>query len=131
MNMSNCPRCRKLAIIPSGAMICDPCTAEEAKMLEKVRDHLKDNPGLTLLELAKETAVSPKRIESYIRGGKIELAEPSINCQKCQTKIMTGKFCEECAESFSQHSAASIMKMKEQAQREKGMAMHIDAMKKR
>ena len=129
--MTNCPRCKKLAIIPHGSMICQPCVVAESDQLDKVRDHLKENPGLTLLQLAKETDVSAKRIESYIRDGKIELAEPEISCQKCQTKIRVGKFCEECQVAFAKHSAASVMKMREQAQRAKGSAMHIDGMKRK
>ena len=131
MTMTNCPRCKKIALIPADSMICQACMVEEADQLDRVRDHLKENPGLTLLQLAKETDVSAKRIESYIRKGKIELADPEITCQKCQTKIHKGKFCEDCQEAFARHSASSIMKMKEQAQREKGSAMHIDGMRRR
>lgn len=126
MTMTNCPRCKKIALIHPDSLICQPCVTEESDTLDRVRDYLKENPGLTLLQLAKETDVSAKKIEGYIRKGRIELAEPEIQCEKCREKIRQGRFCEDCQEAFTRHSVNSVIKMKEIAQKQKGQAMYTD-----
>lgn len=129
--MTNCPRCKKIAIIESGSLICNPCVVEESDTLDRVRDYLKENPGLTLLQLAKATEVSAKKIEGYIRKGRIELAEPEIQCEKCKEKIKTGRFCSECEAAFAKHNLKSILQMKEDAEKEKGkgQVMHTASMR--
>lgn len=134
MLASNCPRCKKVAIIESGLVICNACVSEESDTLDRVRDYLKENPGLTLLQLAKQTEVSAKKIEGYIRTGKIELTDPEIECEKCKIKIHKGRFCADCEEAFVKHSMNSVAKMKELKeieQRSKGQGMHIDGMKRK
>jgi len=82
--------------------ICDACIEDENKIFDKVRDHLKENPGMNVDELSKATEVSAKKIFGFIREGRLELFTASIACEKCDTLIKTGRFCKTCAEKFEQ-----------------------------
>lgn len=105
MEARNCPKCGKVFYYNGKSVVCDSCTKEEEILFQKVRDYLKENPGSKLNDVVKETGVSAKRINKYLREGRLEVTTglgDILRCMKCDKPIRTGKYCETCAEKLGQ-----------------------------
>jgi len=120
--LQNCPRCKKL-FNKAYNVICDACVQEEHDTYDKVRDYLKENPGITIMELAKATDVSQKKILGYIKEGRLELLSGELTCEKCGLPIVTGRYCPECLQAMDRDLLDQIRKEKN---KNKGMKMHTD-----
>ncbi|MCL1995251.1 MAG: hypothetical protein FWG63_03505 [Defluviitaleaceae bacterium] len=107
----NCPKCGKVFHYINSP-VCDGCIKEDQDVFEKARQHLKENPGISLIRLAKETDIDTKRILRYIRDGKLELMNPEIECEKCKAKIISGRFCQECVEKMGKRAFEAVAKIK-------------------
>ena len=111
-SMKNCVKCRKIFHYINDPR-CDDCLQEERDTYERVREHLKENPSLNLLDLAKETEVSPKKIARYIKEGKLELMNAEIPCEKCGSVVKTGRFCQSCVEGLAKATMTMVNKFKD------------------
>ena len=120
----NCPRCKKVFHFIHSP-ICDDCVKEEADIFERVRDHLKEHPGLTVIQLSDQTNVSSKKILKYIKDGKLELASGEIRCEKCGCNVPTGRYCEECIEMMAKKAMLAVQEGRDDATA-KGQKMFMD-----
>lgn len=127
-SMKNCVKCKK-AFLSADSILCDECIKEEKEMYEKVREHLKEHPGLSLLQLAKETEVSAKKISKYIKEGRLELAQAELECEKCGIKLKTGRFCENCIDSLAKKTLLMVNEYRDASK--KGSGMHSGINNKR
>ncbi|EHL09929.1 hypothetical protein HMPREF9629_00921 [Peptoanaerobacter stomatis] len=73
---------------------------EMDKMYRIVRDYLYDHQGENAIVVSEDTGVPRKVIMTFLRQGKISLADNSRtwlrNCKKCGALIETGDVCIEC-----------------------------------
>ncbi|EHL16488.1 hypothetical protein HMPREF9630_01888 [Peptoanaerobacter stomatis] len=73
---------------------------EMDKMYRIVRDYLYDHQGENAIKVSDDTGVPRKVIMTFLRQGKISLAENSRTwlrkCKKCGALIETGDNCIEC-----------------------------------
>ncbi len=105
MALANCVKCKKIFNRVSSP-ICDDCHKKEEETYEKVYQYLKENPDITVPELAKATEVSEKKIFKYFRDGRfIELTgdKAYLNCQQCGKPINSGSHCKECKIKMSKN----------------------------
>ena len=121
----NCPKCGKIFHFIHSP-ICDDCIKLDQDTFEKVRQHLKENPGISLMGLAKETDVDSKKILRYIKEGKLELLTPEAECEKCKAKISTGRFCPQCVDEMGKNAFEAVAKFRAENELKKGTKMFTD-----
>ena len=100
MYIDNCRQCGRLFQYVGISHMCPDCRNEDEATLKVVRDYIWEHQGATTHEVSEATGVSVTRIEKFIREERLEITEDSpikIPCQKCGTKIRTGRFCELCS----------------------------------
>ncbi|UMZ74999.1 TIGR03826 family flagellar region protein [Natranaerofaba carboxydovora] len=98
MDITNCPECGKL-FKKVGKKICPECIQKEEEDFLKVKQYLDDNPGATVPVVAEETEVSEKRINNFIREGRLEASSfenISVSCMSCGAPTKRGKYCSDC-----------------------------------
>lgn len=103
MEVKNCPKCGKI-FTQIKDPICPSCLKQDEEDFQKVRDFLKEYPKSTMSEIVQITGVSAKRINKYLRDGRLEITEgisEFLTCLHCGKPITTGRFCRDCATSLA------------------------------
>ncbi|KEO78608.1 MULTISPECIES: TIGR03826 family flagellar region protein [Paenibacillus] len=98
MNLDNCPRCGKLFIMNVRG-ICQNCIKEIEIEYERCVKHIRENKGIHMHELSEATEVSVKQITTFIREGRISIANaPNMTypCEVCGIPIREGHMCDSC-----------------------------------
>lgn len=111
MEVRNCRRCRRLFNYLGGQNICPVCKDELEKQFLKVRDYIRENPGVPLQEVADANEVTPNQIKDWIKEGRLELAKGSaitLNCEKCGEPILRGRFCDKCNDKMADRLNALV-----------------------
>ncbi len=100
MNFRNCKSCRKIFQHMTGSkeQYCPTCKTrilEESELLNKIID---SNKNITLNELADQSKISKKNIDSYIKSKRIPVVKGYVynKCLKCGDNIISGKICSKC-----------------------------------
>ena len=104
MEVMNCRSCGRLFNFLSGVQVCPNCKIASEEKYEKVKQFIFDNPGTTMQEASKETGVSRRQIEIWVREERLAFstAEGSeIGCERCGIPIATGKFCRKCRQNLA------------------------------
>lgn len=103
MDIKNCPRCGKMFTSVAGKSICHNCEKIEEEDFKKVKEFVNENDEATLDMIVKETEVSLKRVNKFIREGRLEISRglrDAFRCESCGAQIHTGKYCEKCFTSI-------------------------------
>ncbi len=98
MALANCIKCKKV-FNKISSPICDDCHKKEEETYEKVYQYLKENPDISVPELAEGTGVPEKKIFKYFREGRfVELVgdKSVLTCEKCGASITAGRYCTSC-----------------------------------
>lgn len=106
MFASNCPRCGKL-FNKISSPICVTCEAEEERIFLMVREYIEKNKNATVSEVVQATGVSLKKIQRYLKEGRIEATdgmEGALRCSSCGASIPSGRMCKSCIEEVEQNA---------------------------
>ncbi|HEX3031104.1 MAG TPA: MerR family transcriptional regulator [Bacillota bacterium] len=99
MNLKNCEKCGKIYVF-IGKNICPECSEQEEKEFDRVRDYIKKHPGCNMQEVCENTSISPDKILSYLREGKLtgpgNTLGAELTCSSCGKTIAMGRLCERC-----------------------------------
>lgn len=104
MNVRNCPRCGKMFRPLSGRRICPDCVKADLEEFHSVRDYLRDHPGANIFEVTEATGVPVRKIQEYIREGRLVVSESAdwgVTCENCGAPVKTGRLCPECTEKLA------------------------------
>ncbi|MCS7463285.1 winged helix-turn-helix domain-containing protein [Paenibacillus doosanensis] len=66
MNMSNCSGCGKLHLQPAN-VLCADCFKLHVADGHKIKAYLQANPGATVMDLARETGLSLKKVSEWVK----------------------------------------------------------------
>ena len=103
MDIRNCTRCGKMFSAVSGKSICQYCEKAEEDDFKKVKEYVDEHGEATLEIIVKETEVSIKRVNKFIREGRLEISRglrDAFPCESCGLPIVTGRYCENCFKSI-------------------------------
>ncbi|MBL4890103.1 MAG: hypothetical protein JKX97_08815 [Candidatus Lindowbacteria bacterium] len=111
----NCPKCGE--VFPKERHdLCPLCIKKEQQQLSILKNYLSENPEAELKELVQVTGIAEEVIQTYVRTNRLMSIEESpalqIKCEECGVEIMTGRFCRECREKFSNALNASVSSIK-------------------
>lgn len=104
MDVRNCAKCGRLFQYIGGPPICPNCRRREEEDFDLVKNYIYEHKDANMVEVSRETGVSTRLIERFIREGRLMLSEDSpmtIKCEKCGANIRTGRFCDACSRSLS------------------------------
>lgn len=123
MAMTNCPRCGKL-FNQIRLPICPECEKNEEEEFKRVKEYVTDNPGANISEIVTETDVPLKRIQKFLRDGRLEVSKGlvgTLRCSVCGEPITKGRMCEAC----TLKTAEKIDDMfSEESRKPRGPVMH-------
>lgn len=91
--------------------ICSKCGEEVLSDFGKVKEYIKENGPSNALDISEGTGISIKKIEKYLREGRIEIPEGSdiyITCQGCGAEIRYGRFCPVCAANLKKEFTSAL-----------------------
>ncbi|MGG1616015.1 TIGR03826 family flagellar region protein [Paenibacillus sp. NRS-1781] len=119
MNLDNCPRCGKLFIMNVRG-ICPNCMKEIELEYEQCVKYIRENKGCHMHELSEATGISVKQVTTFIREGRISIANaPNMTypCEVCGTPIREGHMCDSCRTRLTKdlHQAASESSKQDQS----------------
>lgn len=82
--------------------MCPECLKVDREQFTAVREHLKRNPGADIAAVSEATGVSIKRIQEYLREGRLVLAKSVewLKCERCGEPLSTGRLCATCAQEM-------------------------------
>lgn len=95
--LKNCQECNRVFSHPTRDL-CQECYDQALKSYEAVRRYLKDNPGATVAQVAKDTDVDLELIYEYIQQGRLDVVpkDAVLHCAICGTAISMGRVCAKC-----------------------------------
>ena len=99
MNIKNCRMCGRIFNYVAGPFYCQACREKMEGKFQEVKEYIRDNPGVTIPEVAETCDVDPAQIRQWLREERLELAESSsilLNCENCGASIRSGRYCEKC-----------------------------------
>lgn len=99
MDVRTCRKCGRLFNYLSGPPVCSACRDEMEKKFTTVKEYIRENPGASMKEIAEENDVPQQQLQQWVREERLEFTEDSpiqMSCEKCGTRIRTGRFCEAC-----------------------------------
>lgn len=115
MEIRNCKSCNKLFQHIGGPVICPNCKEALEKKFMVVKEYIRENPRVSVKDVAEATEVSIKQIKQWIREDRLVLSEPDadgIVCEKCGTPICSGRFCVKCKNKMANNLSATIGRKK-------------------
>ena len=128
MNIKVCKRCKKLFSTINNQVICQECIKKEDEMFEVVKAYLKNNKTASLEQISKDTEVSVKLIQKFIKAGRLEAVndlELGPTCKICHKIISTGQVCNNCLKQFKDFSTFKNVTPLEGSERNKGMHSNL------
>lgn len=103
MNIYNCTRCGKIFRPFGGRKMCPECLKADQEEFAAVREYLKENPGADIAAVSEATGVPVKRIQEYLREGRLVLATSVewLKCERCGASLQSGRLCAKCLEEMN------------------------------
>lgn len=102
MQLANCVECGRVFRPVGGRRLCPACLEIDQQQFSTVRDYLKKHPGAGIVAISEGTGVSIKRIQEYLREGRLVLATTDewLQCERCGASLTTGRLCDKCADEM-------------------------------
>ena len=126
-----CKKCSApLEFAGRGMYKCPECGEIEYDDFGKIRKFLDEHGPTPAIEISEGTGVTVKKINNFLRQGRMEIAEGSgeyIRCEMCGTSIKFGRVCPECAMMLNKSKNMKGVSLSEIGEKPKSRgAMHTD-----
>ncbi|HZG85671.1 hypothetical protein [Paenibacillus sp.] len=72
MSLDNCSGCGKLVLKKPGHLFCPSCMAAQSESLWKIKDYILRHPLATILDIHRDTGVSLKAIQDFIKDQRVQ-----------------------------------------------------------
>lgn len=115
MDIKTCRRCNGLFHHIVGPQLCEKCKRKDEEDFIRVKEYLYENPGASMNTVCDELDVTVRQIKQYLREGRLTVSADSpigLECERCDTRILTGRFCDSCRADMSNQFATTAKGMK-------------------
>src|SRR5574344_1604589 len=113
LEVGRCEKCGGPLKDPGlGVYICSKCGHQMLSDFGKVKNYIQENGPANAETLSEKTGVSLKKIDKFLRQGKIEIPENSdifIKCESCGTDIRYGRYCPACASRLAKQLSSALV----------------------
>lgn len=102
MELVTCVMCGKL-FNTIDKKVCPMCAKKEEEYFATVKQYLKQNPGLRLDDVVRNTGVSAGLLRRWLREGRLRLSNndtTDLRCESCGKGILQGRYCVSCREKM-------------------------------
>ena len=72
--VKNCRKCNIVFLSNEGSELCKKCESDEEETYKTIRDFLYANPGISIHDLSEKLNISVRRIEHFIRKGRLNIS---------------------------------------------------------
>ena len=74
-NRIRCPMCKEF-YENSGVMqkMCPQCLVKEEELFQSVRTYIKEHPGVGIMETARATGISTKKVLAYLNDRRLDFS---------------------------------------------------------
>ncbi|HHX61556.1 MAG TPA: hypothetical protein GX707_12730 [Epulopiscium sp.] len=117
MEVKSCKRCKGLFHHVVGPQLCQKCKKRDEEDFVKVKDYLYENPGASMTTVCDELEVTVRQIQQYLREGRLTVSKDSpiaIECERCNARILTGRYCDSCRASMTNQFSSTAKGMKKE-----------------
>ena len=111
MELVTCVMCGKL-FNTIDKKVCPLCAKKEEEYFTTVKKHLKDNPGIRLDDVVKQTGVPASLMRRWLKEGRLKVTNTEgidLRCERCGKNILQGKYCVACREKM-EHTLNDLYK---------------------
>lgn len=102
MQLVTCVMCGKL-FQTIDKKVCPLCAKKEEEYFTTVKKHLKENPGIRLDDVVKQTGVPASLMRRWLREGRLKVSNTDgmdLRCDRCGKQILQGKYCVACRDKM-------------------------------
>ena len=102
MQLVTCVMCGKL-FQTIDKKVCPLCAKKEEEYFTAVKKHLKENPGIRLDDVVKQTGVPVSLMRIWQREGRLKVSNTDgmdLRCDRCGKQILQGKYCVACRDKM-------------------------------
>lgn len=99
VDVRNCKQCNKIFNYIGGIPLCPDCVKKAEDKFDDVKEYIYDHPKCGMQEVSEEMDVSVAQIRKWLKEERLSFSEDSeiaLNCEKCNKRILTGRFCKAC-----------------------------------
>ncbi|MCR4692067.1 MAG: flagellar protein [Lachnospiraceae bacterium] len=104
MQVKNCKKCGRLYNYVLGESICPECLKEIEDKFQEVKKYIRDNGNASMEQICEACDVETGQVQQWIRQERLQFSAGSpvaVNCEKCGTRIMGGRFCARCRDEMA------------------------------
>lgn len=103
MELRNCPQCGKIFNFIR-VNLCPECQRKDDECFKIIRDYISRNPGVSVVDVSKNTGVSEEKVLRFLREGRLSVGVDSpikLECELCGKFISGGRYCPACQEKLT------------------------------
>jgi Zn finger protein HypA/HybF involved in hydrogenase expression len=107
--LANCLKCGRVFKSDGYLSICPECMGRDYGEFDEIRDYIRTHPNAKLLDLSKDLDVPVATIKRYLKEERLEIVDDKntfLQCEKCNTPIKSGMYCDECAKIVQKEKGA-------------------------
>lgn len=105
MKLVRCQKCKQMyELVSIHNKYCPSCTQREHEKYINVRTYVKDNPGISVRQVADDLGVNASLVLRYLKEEKLEIAGGTnvyLKCELCGAEITTGRYCQSCKRNIA------------------------------
>ena len=104
MDVRNCKQCGKVFNFIGGAPLCPECVKLSEEKFDDVKKYIYDHPRCGIQEVSTEMEVTVAQIRKWLREERLSFSEDSeiaLSCEKCNKRILTGRYCKNCKDEMT------------------------------
>ena len=103
MSIKNCPECGKIFNFIR-TNLCPECQEKEEQVFRVIRDYISQNPGVSAIDVSKDTGISEEKVLRFLRQGRLSIGgekQVKLECELCGRPIYGGRYCPACLEKLT------------------------------
>ena len=126
MDLKTCKKCGRMFSGKEDQEYCNKCRLDIEDHFRIVREYVYDHPNATVNEVSDETGVEKKEVLEYLRDGRLELKEESVDlsCMRCGKPIKSGRMCNECGNEIKEGFNKAFDKDKKEDKKKSNKGWH-------
>lgn len=97
-NLITCRICGQI-MVKISRDVCPKCFKQEEELFSRVKTFLKNNPGVSVAQVAQSCDCSEEQVWGFIKSGRLDrigLSQIAHHCELCNKIIYEGVMCDEC-----------------------------------